>query len=700
MIVSIISLIFFGLDRVAGFARPSGLRPLTKPLYDNLGGGLGRGLGGGDGAPDDQTNLEIIRHFRSLFDHGDYSDVIQGIQQGDIADLYVNRDFTQVVSVGTVGSDGIGGPGAGLGEDYLYDNFKVLDLNPLLTNKLIDRATDANVHITVADLSAVSDSLYQVQKIVGDAIHFAVLALPYVFVSMILYSIYTIRSQMPGMGGTPGRRKRGGGGVGGGLGAGGSDPFSLMDRMDVSEYPKPNVSLSAWSGSPEVIDECREVISYLENKAAYARVGAEMPKGILLEGPPGTGKTLLAKAIATETNSTFISMSGSEFVELFVGMGAARVRELFDDARENRPAIIFIDEIDAIGKQRGNGANPIGGGNDEREQTLNQLLYEMDGFNDNTDLVVLAATNRRDILDKALLRPGRFDRVIRVPTPDRESREKILDLYLKNKPVEQGEGGGESDRTALAEITEGFSGAELKNLVNEAAIMAARNNQTTITKTNLFDAFEKSIVGLIRKNATIPAATQRRVAIHEMGHALMVLEFPDLFDLQKVSIQPTYEGAGGYTLFSEKPEIKEGGLYTKEVLRKRLAITMGGKAAESLMYGDEGVSMGAIQDLNQANQLAKRMVGNFGMGRELEVFYNVEVGEGPGAAGGFGNTYSEEVKQLMDSESLMLVREAYDMAKTVLEKHRGKLERLSHRLILAKTLMVADIVDRADRNNL
>jgi cell division protease FtsH len=335
----------------------------------------------------------------------------------------------------------------------------------------------------------------------------------------------------------------------------------------------------------------------------------------------------------------------------------------------------------------------MGGGNDEREQTLNQLLYEMDGFNDNTDLIVLAATNRRDILDKALLRPGRFDRIIRVPTPDLESRVKILDLYLKDKPVEEG------PTSALAEITEGFSGAELRNLVNEAAILAARNNQTAIRQTDLFDAFEKSVVGLIRKNATIPAETQQRVAIHEMGHTLMVLEFPNLFDFQKVSIQPTYEGAGGYTLFSEKPEIKQGGLYTKEVLRKRLAIIMGGKAAETLMYGEEGVSVGAIQDLNQANQLAKRMVGNFGMGRELEVFYNVEVGESARTEGGFGNTYSEEVKQMMDSESLTLVREAYNMAKMILEKHREKLEALSYRLVLKKTLVVGDIVSKS-RNNL
>jgi cell division protease FtsH len=595
----------------------------------------------------------------------------------------VNRDFSQVVAVNTVGSDGIGG---GLGDNYLYDNFYLLDLNPLMTNKLIDRATDANVHITVADLSAGAEGIRQVQTVLENVLHGIMVALPYVFVSMILYSIFTIRGQMPGVG-TPGRRKRGGGG-----GLGGGDPFSLMDRSDVSEYPKPNVSLTSWSGSPEVIDECREVISYLENKAVYARLGAEMPKGILLEGPPGTGKTLLAKAIATETNSTFISMSGSEFVELFVGMGAARVRDLFDDARKNRPAIIFIDEIDAIGKQRGAGGL-MGGGNDEREQTLNQLLYEMDGFNDNTDLIVLAATNRRDILDKALLRPGRFDRIIRVPTPDLESRVKILDLYLKDKPVEEG------PTSALAEITEGFSGAELRNLVNEAAILAARNNQTAIRQTDLFDAFEKSVVGLIRKNATIPAETQQRVAIHEMGHTLMVLEFPNLFDFQKVSIQPTYEGAGGYTLFSEKPEIKQGGLYTKEVLRKRLAIIMGGKAAETLMYGEEGVSVGAIQDLNQANQLAKRMVGNFGMGRELEVFYNVEVGESARTEGGFGNTYSEEVKQMMDSESLTLVREAYNMAKMILEKHREKLEALSYRLVLKKTLVVGDIVSKS-RNNL
>jgi cell division protease FtsH len=256
---------------------------------------------------------------------------------------------------------------------------------------------------------------------------------------------------------------------GNGFGGSPMGPFGFPSNQKNNEqFVKPNVSLSSWAGSPEVIEECKEVISYIEKKELFKEIGAEMPKGILLEGPPGTGKTLLAKAIATETNSTFISMSGSEFVELFVGMGASRVRDLFDSARENRPCIIFIDEIDAVGRQRGAGINMA---NDEREQTLNQLLYEMDGFNDNEDIVVLAATNRRDVLDQALLRPGRFDRIIRVPVPDKFSREKILEVYLKGKKLEN-----TFDVSSIAELTDGFSGAELKNLVNEAAIISAKNN--------------------------------------------------------------------------------------------------------------------------------------------------------------------------------------------------------------------------------
>jgi cell division protease FtsH len=439
------------------------------------------------------------------------------------------------------------------------------------------------------------------------------------------------------------------------------------------EFTKPNVTLNSWAGSREVIEECKEVISYIENKERYRQIGAEMPKGILLEGPPGTGKTLLAKAISSETNSTFITMSGSEFVELFVGMGAARVRELFSNARNNKPCIIFIDEIDAVGRQRGAGINMA---NDEREQTLNQLLYEMDGFNNNEDIIVMAATNRRDVLDQALLRPGRFDRIIRVPVPDKDSREKILDYYLKNKNIEK-----QFDISSIAELTDGFSGAQLKNLINEAAILSAKNNYTTIQEKYIFDSFEKLIVGLIKTNSTFAPNTKLRVAIHDSGHSLLALFFSEYFYFQKASIQPTYNGAGGYTIFSEKPEFKEGGLYTKDMLKKRLIIAMGGKAAESIYYGNEFVSLGAIQDLKQANSLAKRMIGNFGMGNKLEVFFNEDISDDSnpflGRSLALGDKYSEHTRLIMDREALDLVKEAYNTAKDILEKNKDKLIKFS-----------------------
>lgn len=453
---------------------------------------------------------------------------------------------------------------------------------------------------------------------------------------------------------------------------GSMNPFLPMSDIgndinkDKLNMQKANISLNSWAGSPEIFEECFEVVSYLKNSTLYKNAGAEIPKGILLEGPPGTGKTLIAKAIASEADANFISVSASEFVELFVGMGAAKVRNLFEQARENAPCIIFIDEIDSVGRQRGAGINM---GNDEREQTLNQLLAEMDGFAQNQDVLVIAATNRKDVLDAALLRPGRFDRIITVPLPDRNSRKQILNVHIKNKKMNES-----INLDLLAEMTAGFSGAQLKNLINEAAINAARLGNTVITQRNIEDALEKIIVGIVKKIDTRKEDILQRVAVHEMGHGFLASLFSNYFELKKVTIQSTYNGAGGYTLFNEYPEISESGLYTKDLLKKRLIVTLGGKAAEYVFYQDKYMSVGAIQDLKQANSLAQRMIGNYGMGNELKVFYNenMESDRNPflGRSLGMSDKYSDKTKQTFDDESLELINEAYYDAIILIQKNK------------------------------
>jgi cell division protease FtsH len=445
------------------------------------------------------------------------------------------------------------------------------------------------------------------------------------------------------------------------------NPFSSLlskpnDNIKLN-LEKSNITLASWAGSPEVSEECFEIISYMRNSTQYKLAGAELPKGILLEGPPGTGKTLIAKAIAAETNATFISVSASEFVELFVGMGAAKVRTLFETARESSPAIIFIDEIDAIGKQRG--SSGFNGGNDEREQTLNQILAEMDGFEPNEDILVIAATNRKDILDAALLRPGRFDRIVYVPLPDKESRKAILQIYLDKKQYEQ------LDINILSEMTQGFSGAQIKNLINEAAIYAARDSRIAITQTDIENALEKLIVGIVKKIDTRDIETRKRVAIHELGHAFLAYYFREYFELTKVTIQSTYNGAGGYTLFKEKPNID--GLYTKDLLKKRLMVALGGKAAEFLFYGEEFISLGAIQDLKEANGLAKRMISNYGMGNYLEVFYDTK--QDPSIQPS-NQPYSDKRLEEIDDESLHLLNEAYAEVIAILLKYRENIEKV------------------------
>jgi ATP-dependent metalloprotease FtsH len=446
------------------------------------------------------------------------------------------------------------------------------------------------------------------------------------------------------------------------------NPNELKTRLK-----KENVSLASFAGSPEILEECTEVVSFLKNATNYNVAGAELPRGILLEGPPGTGKTLLAKAIASEAEAAFIAVSASEFVELYVGVGAQKVRDLFETARENQPSIIFIDEIDTVGKQRGGQGTP---GNEEREQTLNQLLAEMDGFAENQGILVIAATNRKDTLDAALLRPGRFDRIIRVPAPDTMSREKILQVHSKNKHLAR-----DVDLYQLAEQTQGFTGAQLKNVLNEAAILAARDARKVISSADIRDSLEKITVGIIRKSDTRSPNTRERVAVHESGHAIVAQNFSSTFELKKVSIQSTYNGAGGYTMFNERKNATDSGLYTKDTLYKRIVITMGGKAAEAIVYGDKHVSLGATQDLQQANDLARKMITQFGFGEnEVETYYEKE-------GDMFSRSPSEYTKSKIDKQVQWITYSAFQLAKKILSEKPGEMADMTDRLLQDKTIV-------------
>jgi cell division protease FtsH len=615
---------------------------------------------------DFSEDLNFIHKYSNFFEKENYNDIVNELQDNKFSKIFIDNTYKHLVAVDSINPN----------NNILGENYHITDVNPIVLPNLIEKIYDKHLPVYFVDFT--SNNMFNLGSLMENIVSFASIGIPIYFIISLISSFLNFRritaNRNPNIKGNP------------------NNMFGMMPNFQNKEtqFIKPNVTLESWAGSPEVIEECNEVISYIENKDKYKVIGAEMPKGILLEGPPGTGKTLLAKAIASETNSTFISMSGSEFVELFVGMGAARVRELFSNARTNRPSIIFIDEIDAVGRQRGAGVNMA---NDEREQTLNQLLYEMDGFGNNDDIVIIAATNRKDVLDQALLRPGRFDRIIRVPLPDKTSREQILSYYLKNKNLDK-----PFDVSGIAELADGFSGAQLKNLINEAAIISARNNYTVIQEKYVFDAFEKLIVGLIKNNSTSSPSTKLRVALHESGHALLALKFNEYFEFQKASIQPTYNGAGGYTIFSEKPEIKEGGLYTKDILKKRLIITMGGKAAEAIYYGNDFVSLGAIQDLKQANGLAKRMIGNFGMGDKLEVFFNEDVSDESnpflGKSLAFGDKYSEQTRLQMDKETLDLVKSAYSSAKEILEENKEKLIEFSELLQNSTVIYSRDLTNK------
>jgi len=434
------------------------------------------------------------------------------------------------------------------------------------------------------------------------------------------------------------------------------------------------------AGCEESKQELVEVVDFLKNPSKFTKVGAKSPRGVLLEGPPGTGKTLLARAIAGEAGVPFTSASGSEFVEMFVGVGASRVRDLFKNAKDNSPCIIFIDEIDAIGRQRaGNAGGGMGGGNDEREQTLNQILTEMDGFEGNSGVIVVAATNRGDVLDNALLRPGRFDRRVPVGLPDKDGRVEILKVHCRGKPLEEG-----VSLETIAARTTGFSGAQLQNLMNESAIYAARKELEVITFVEIDEAIDRVTVGLTKRTGMSNEKRQKLVAYHEAGHALMGVMTPEYDPVAKITILPRSNGAGGFTLFVPNEDRMDGGMYSLKYLKAQLAVALGGRVAEELIFGEDEVTTGASNDLQQVRSIARRMVTQWGFaGDELGmVAWESADGSGP-----FGRTNaSEEKEAAIDAAVSKLCTEAYDTTMKCLTEHRNILDEIVVRLLDKETI--------------
>ena len=424
------------------------------------------------------------------------------------------------------------------------------------------------------------------------------------------------------------------------------------------------------AGLREEKEELEEIVDFLKDPKKYIQVGARIPKGVLLEGPPGTGKTLLAKAVAGEAGVPFFSISGSDFVEMFVGVGASRVRDLFQDAKKNAPCIIFIDEIDAVARRRGSG---LGGGHDEREQTLNQLLVEMDGFGVNEGIIVMAATNRKDILDPAILRPGRFDRDVIVGRPDVGGREEILKVHARNKPL-----GDDVDLKQIAQTTAGFSGADLENLLNEAAILAAKENRVYIQQSDIRHAFVKVGIGPEKKSRIVSEKERRITAYHEAGHAILFHLLPDVGPVYSVSIIPT-GGAGGYTM--PLPE-KDDMFNTKGHMLQEITVSLGGRVAEEEIFDD--ITTGASQDIKQATAIAKSMITKFGMSERLGLINYDNDSDEVFIGRDFGHTsrgYGEKVAGTIDEEVKRIIDECYLKARTLIQEYHPVLEKCAQLLL-------------------
>ena len=563
-------------------------------------------------------------------------------------------------------------------ETIMGDNIHFIKTIPETTDLIIDKLTHSNVNfdVFVPPINPLSNIPFGFQLIFG-----------YIVFSFI---VNLLRARAMGLDMT----------------SLGSNPMDrLSPKPKLSDVEKVNITFADVAGCDEAKNELVEVVDFLKNPDKYVNAGAKIPKGILLEGEPGTGKTLLARAVAGEAGVNFISASGSEFIEMFVGVGAARVRKLFDTAKEKSPCVIFIDEIDAIGRQRGAGFNS---GNDEREQTLNQILTNMDGFEKTTGVIVVAATNRADILDSALVRPGRFDRKVNVPLPDTIGREAISLVHFRNKNVAKN-----VSLKEVATLTSGFSGADIANLANEAAIYSVRNNLTEITYDNIVDAYEKITIGL-------PAAVENRdeetielIAYHEAGHTLLVMLFNDMFDIKRVTVNGNKGGAGGYTLFT--PKEKYQSFPTKKFLLANLIIALGGRAAEVILYenyqstipssyADDyvfsnidnlDITTGASGDLKQANSIARQYVAQFGFD-EMVGLYDSSAGSKPFLGRDMamgGDKMSDETKKIIDKKVAELVEFAYSKAYQIINKNKHTLNAIASNLIENVTISGADLVD-------
>ena len=458
---------------------------------------------------------------------------------------------------------------------------------------------------------------------------------------------------------------------------GGSQAMSFgKSKAKLLQDNKVKVTFKDVAGIDEEKQELEEIVDFLKNGERYIKLGAKIPKGVLLVGSPGTGKTLMAKAVAGEAGVPFFSISGSDFVEMFVGVGASRVRDLFEQAKKHQPCIIFIDEIDAVGRQRGAG---MGGGHDEREQTLNQLLVEMDGFDENINIIVIAATNRPDILDNALLRPGRFDRQIVIHRPDIQGREQILNVHAKNKPLDD-----DVDLKVIAKRTPGFTGADLQNVLNEAALLAARNNLSKINMKNMEEAIDKVIAGPEKKSRIISDEEKENTAYHEVGHALLAKLLKNADPLHKVSIIPRGMALGVTMTLPEKDHLT----MKKSQLMDKITMLLGGRVAEEIIYGVDSITTGAQNDIEKVSQLARKMVTVWGMSEKMGnmAYGNNQEHVFMGRDFGHSRDFSEEIAADIDREVIKIVDETYQYAKKLLIENKDMLEILSKELLEKETL--------------